>query len=396
MRKYRKKSNKMPLVGLIVFALVVFALVPVVGDWILSAILPTEGTQGSAPSTQTSAGDVTPPAAQAKQVLVNAPGKLNASDFVTEIVDASAVTVTFVTEPDWNKEGSQEIQVLLTDAAGNTTTVTSSLVLDKQAPVITGAKKLETYVGGTVSYKAGVSVTDNLDTKPTLEIDNSQVDMSKPGNYSVIYTAKDAIGNTQTVTVTLTVKAKPDDFVEPEVIYKRVDDLLAKFITDDMTDREKAEAVYVWTRRGGTLTPQPGHFTYSGSTSRHDDYLQAAYEFLQLKKGDCFYFYAIQKLMLERLNIPTIDVTKVKNSPEDTNHYWLLVSIDGGKNYYHYDNVWSPSLCLVTDSKLNSVSASVDSNPFNRNEALYPATPTQALPESELPWNNPAILAAKP
>ena len=389
MRKYRKKSNKMPLVGLIVFALVVFALVPVVGDWILSAILPTEGTQGSAPSTQTSAGDMTPPAAQAKQVLVNAPGKLNASDFVTEIVDASAVTVTFVTEPDWNKEGSQEIQVLLTDAAGNTTTVTSSLVLDKQAPVITGAKKLETYVGGTVSYKAGVSVTDNLDTKPTLEIDNSQVDMSKPGNYSVIYTAKDAIGNTQTVTVTLTVKAKPDDFVEPEVIYKRVDDLLAKFITDDMTDREKAEAVYVWTRRDV-------HFTYSGSTSRNDDYLQAAYEFLEKKKGDCFYFYSIQKLMLERLNIPTIDLKKVPNFEGDTNHYWLLVSVDGGKTYYHYDNVWSKQLCLVTDHVINNFKPENVPYPFNRDKSLYPETPTDKLPESTLPWDNQAILNAKP
>ena len=131
MKKYRKKSNNLPVIGLIVFAVVVFAMVPVVGDWVLSAFLPTESTQGSTPSTQTSAGDVTPPTAQAKQVLVNASSKLNASDFVTEIVDASAVTVTFVTEPDWNKEGSQEVKVRLTDAAGNTTIVTSSLVLDR-------------------------------------------------------------------------------------------------------------------------------------------------------------------------------------------------------------------------------------------------------------------------
>lgn len=389
MRKYRKKSNKLPVIGLIVFAVAVFALVPVVGDWILSGILPTEGTQGSTSSTQASAGDITPPVAQAKQVLVNTSVKLNAKEFVTEIVDDSAVTVTFVTEPDWNKEGNQEIKVLLTDAAGNTTTVTSSLMLDKQAPVITGAKKQEVYVGGTVSYKSGISVTDNLDTKPSLEIDNSQVDMSKPGNYSVIYTASDAAGNTKTVTVTLTVKAKPDNFVEPEVIYKRVDDLLAKFITDDMTDREKAEAVYVWTRRDI-------HFTYSGSTSRNDDYLQAAYEFLEKKKGDCFYFYSIQKLMLERLNIPTIDLKKVPNFEGDTNHYWLLVSVDGGKTYYHYDNVWSKQLCLVTDHVINNFKPENVPYPFNRDESLYPKTPTDKLPESTLPWNNPAILAAKP
>lgn len=270
----------------------------------------------------------------------------------------------------------------------------SSAVKDTVAPVISGTKDLEAYTEGTVSYKSGVTVTDDHDPKPTLEIDNSQVSMSVPGVYDVIYIATDASGNKTSVTVKLTVKVKPANFVEPEVIYERVDALLAQFITDDMTDREKAEAIYVWTRRGGHIGP--GHFNYSGSTSRHDDYLQAAYEFLQLKKGDCFYFYSIQKLMLERLGIPTIDCKKVPNFEGDSNHYWLLVSVDGGETYYHYDNVWSWDLCLVTDAQLNSVSAAVDSRPFNRDTSLYPATPTQPLPDVELPWNNPAILAARP
>lgn len=270
----------------------------------------------------------------------------------------------------------------------------SSAVNDQVAPVISGTKDLEVYAGGTVSYKTGVTVTDNLDPKPTLDIDNSQVDMSTPGVYNVTYTATDNAGNKTSVTVKLTVKVKPANFVEPEVIYARVDALLAQFIRDDMTDREKAEAIYVWTRRGGHIGP--GHFTYSGSTSRHDDYLQAAYEFLQLKKGDCFYFYSIQKLMLERLGIPTIDCKKVPNFEGDSNHYWLLVSVDGGETYYHYDNVWSWDLCLVTDQQLNSVSAAVDSKPFNRDTSLYPDTPIQPLPDGELPWNDPDILAAKP
>ncbi len=282
-----------------------------------------------------------------------------------------------------------------TPSSGTPSSVpSSSAVNDQVAPVISGTKDLEVYAGGTVSYKTGVTVTDNLDPKPTLDIDNSQVDMSTPGVYNVTYTATDAAGNKTSVTVKLTVKVKPANFVEPEVIYARVDALLAQFIRDGMTDREKAEAIYVWTRRGGHIGP--GHFTYSGSTSRHDDYLQAAYEFLQLKKGDCFYFYAIQKLMLERLGIPTIDCKKVPNFEGDSNHYWLLVSVDGGETYYHYDNVWSWDLCLVTDQQLNSVSAAVDSKPFNRDTSLYPATPTQPLPDGELPWNDPAILAAKP
>ena len=99
--------------------------------------------------------------------------------------------------------------------------------------------------------------------------------------------------------------------------------------------------------------------------------------------------------MLERLNIPTIDVKKVKNFPEDSNHYWLMVSIDGGMSYYHYDNVWSRYLCLVTDAKLDAFSKSCK-NCFNRDKSLYPATPTESLPASTLPWNDPKIVAAKP
>ena len=105
--------------------------------------------------------------------------------------------------------------------------------------------------------------------------------------------------------------------------------------------------------------------------------------------------FDIQKLMLQRLNIPTIDVKKVKNFEKDSNHYWLLVSIDQGETYYHFDNVWSRQLCLVTDKTLDQFSKYKD-NCFNRDKSLYPATPTESLPESKLPWNDPKIMNAKP
>lgn len=333
--------------------------------------------------------DTVAPQAQAKPVVLTQSGKANPEDFVSDIVDATKITAAFKAEPDWTKEGTQTVVVSLTDAAGNVTEITSSLLLDTQAPVITGTKNLEAYTGSTVSYKKGISVTDNVDEKPTLEIDNSAVDLSKAGVYDVTYKAIDAAGNTTTVTVSLTVREKPDNFVEPDVIYARVDAILAKFIRDDMTDREKAEAIYVWSRR------DTGHLTY-GSAPHRDDYLQTANEFLDVRKGDCFYFFAIQKLMFERLGIPTMDVRKVKNFEGDSNHYWLLVSVDGGETYYHFDNVWSKNLCLVTDKVMDDFSAAVDSHPFNRDKSLYPATPTQALPESTMPWGDPAILGATP
>ena len=443
MKRRKKQSNIVSIVALAVFAVAVFACVPLIGDWILEAFIYPDKAQcrqeitleageplpqagdffpgqqvdaafltdmskvssnvpGAYPvelkagnKTYTAKlviGDTVAPTGKGVHVTVSAPGALKAEDFVTDIQDATAVTVTFVESPDWSISGNQNVYLLLTDAGGNTATVQATLtcIPDTQAPVILGAKDLDAYVGDTISYKSGITVTDDVDKTPTLEIDNSQVDLSKAGVYSVTYKATDSAGNVATVTVKLTVREKTGNFVDPEIIYAKVDAILAQFIREDMTDREKAEAVYVWTRRGI-------HLTY-GTAAHSDDWLQLAYEFLQTRKGDCYHFHAIQKLMLQRLNIPTIDVWKVKNpdKPNDSNHVWLLVSVDGGKNYYHYDNTWSMYLCLVTDAQLDRFSAEIDSNPFNRDKSLYPATPTQSLPESTLPWDDPAILNATP
>lgn len=333
--------------------------------------------------------DTVAPVAQGKDVTLYNPDNLKAEDLVDGLQDATEVKATVTPELDVTVSTAQQVAVTLTDAGGNITTVFSNvtIIADKEAPVISGVHDQVVYLGDAVSYKSGVTVTDNLDETPTLDIDSSKVDLSTIGTYNVTYTATDHADNKTTLTVKLTVQKKPDNYVEPEVIYARVDAILDQFITDDMTDREKVEAVYVWTHRGD-------HLMY-GTAPDRTDYLQTAYEFLDVKKGDCFWFFAIQKLMLERLNIPTIDVKKVKNFPEDSNHYWLMVSIDGGKTYYHYDNVWSRYLCLVTDAKLDAFSKSCK-NCFNRDKSLYPATPTEALPASTLPWNDPKIMAAKP
>lgn len=443
MRRKRRNNNIIMIAAIAALAVVLFACVPLVGDWILEEFIYTgklecfrevkleagqdlpganaffaDGSVDASFLTDMSAistrvpgtypieltaddhkysstlviADTVAPTGTGVDVTAGSPNGVTADAFVTDILDATDVTAAFAEEPDWTVSGQQTVTVLLTDAGGNTATVQATLTYtpDTQPPEILGAKNLYSYVGDPISYKTGVTVRDNTDPKPKLEIDNSQVDITKAGTYDVVYRAMDAAGNSTAVTVTLTVREKPAGYVDPETVYAEIDAILAKFIKAGMTDREKAEAVYVWTRRGV-------HLQY-GSGPHIDDYIQQAYSFLhnQNLKGDCYSFHAIQKIMLERLNIPTVDVRKIKNDSEDSNHVWLLVSVDGGKNYYHYDNTWSKELCLVTDAQLDTFSALVDSHPFNRNPSLYPATPTEKLPASTLPWEDPAILGAKP
>ena len=328
------------------------------------------------------------PTATVSDITVVTPNNVTAWDFISDIQDATEVSVRFEAQPDTAIAGAHAVTVILEDLGGNQTRLQATLTVieDTEAPKITGVRDILTYVGDAVAYRSGVTVSDDHDEAVKLELDSSGVDLSTPGVYTVIYHATDASGNLTHKQAQVTVLEKRENHVEIDVIYEAVDAMLAKFITEDMTDRQKAEAVYVWTRL---------HFTYSGHTDT-TDYVQSAYQFLKTKKGDCFGYFALQKLMLERMNIPTIDVRKVKNFPSDSNHYWLLVSIDGGENYYHYDNLWSKYLCLVTDKRLNSFSKQVN-NCFNRDESLYPPTPTEDLPNvNNLPWNDPAILNAVP
>ena len=79
---------------------------------------------------------------------------------------------------------------------------------------------------------------------------------------------------------------------------------------------------------------------------------------------------------------PNIDVQKVRNFDDDSDHFWSLVSIDGGEHYYHFDATprsgSGDSFCLVTDAFLNAYSGDHKGS-HNRDESLYPATPEEDL-----------------
>ena len=292
-----------------------------------------------------------------------------AEEFVTVIDDATAVTVTYEKEPDKNNDQPQSVTLVLTDAGGNVTKLTASLtvIIDKQAPTITGAVDVEVYQGKTVAYRNGVTATDNLDEAPTLNVDSSAVDLSAPGKYPVIYTATDASGNTATVTITVTVLEMKNNYVDMDTINAEVDKILNKIIKDNMTQLEQVKAIYKWVRNNCGYT----------NTKFKDDWRQAGYKMLKNRVGDCYYYFGITKLMLERLNIPNIDVKKVPNYEGDSNHYWHLVSVDGGENYYHVDTTprtVPTNFCMVTDKKMDDFSANYR-NCFNRDKSLYPATP---------------------
>ena len=271
---------------------------------------------------------------------------------------------------DLNAIGAYDIVYSVTDAAGHTTTAPSTVTVtdDCVAPTIQGVHDISLYLGSAASYRSGVIVSDDKDPSPKLEVDSSQVDLSNPGTYPLVYTARDMTGNETRKEVTVTVAKKPETYVDPETVNAKADELLKKIVTEDMAAEAKVKAIYSYVR---------SHYTYSGHSDK-TDWVQGAYVMMDSGQGDCFNYYAVTKLLLDRCGIPNIDVRKVRNFPEDSDHYWSLVSIDGGATYYHLDTTPrvgdGDDFCLVTDAFLDAYS---DANKgcHNRDKSLYPATP---------------------
>ena len=64
-----------------------------------------------------------------------------------------------------------------------------------EPPVIEGAHDLTAAVGMTLSYRSGVTAVDLVDGTVPLQIDASAVDLTQPGEYPVVYRARDKAGN---------------------------------------------------------------------------------------------------------------------------------------------------------------------------------------------------------
>lgn len=292
--------------------------------------------------------------------------------FIRDVQDGTDVTVTYVQQPDMTREGNQEVQLCVTDCGGNTAFATAdmTLILDLEAPKILGVNKFSLYQDSTISYRSGVIVTDNYDESPELTIDSSRVDLSKVGTYDVIYRATDAAGNVTTLTTTVTVEEKPEYYVDEAVINAKADEILATFITDDMTAREQAEAIWDWVDENCT------YHNYSDKVDR----MQAAYIMMTDHYGDCFNYFAICSVFFERLGIPQINVVRSPESVRPTKHYWSLVSVDGGQTYYHFDVCPQPNfdirVCLFTDAEVaacNQYAAGY----YTMDEGVYPTTPLE-------------------
>ena len=247
-----------------------------------------------------------------------------AEDLVKSCKDGTNVIIGFASDYDFKKPGTFEVEINAVDEAGNKTSqkIPCTVIHDVTPPKIEGVEPIVVPVGGTVSYKKDVTVTDDYDPNPTLSVDDSAVDLTKRGKYDITYTATDASGNSSTAVTTVTVSSNIIAEATEEVVYAKADEVLSTIITDDMTQLEQARAVFDWV---------VNNITYSESQG-YDDVLSAAYRGFYYHIGDCTVKQKTAEVMLDRLGIKNMEIEKIR---DHRGHYWLL--IDVGEGWYHYD-----------------------------------------------------------
>ena len=249
-----------------------------------------------------------------------------AKEFVESFSDKSNdVNIYFAESISFDNFGDIPVKIAAEDPSGNRTTADTVLHLveeyDITPPIIEGQLDKIVYAGQGVSFKTGVVVTDNVDTNIEIEVDSSHVNLDVPGEYPIIYTATDSMGNMDLAEGTITVI---------EVIYSEdqvnelADAVLADIIKPDMSDYDKAHAIYVWIQ---------GNIGYSESEDR-GDWLKGAYDGLKNRHGDCYSYFAVGKALLTRAGIKNEDIEIIPTATR--HHFWSV--IDCGEGWRHFDS----------------------------------------------------------
>lgn len=311
--------------------------------------------------------DKTPPVVLGQDVKSALGNEVGAEQFVASVTDDSNVTIKYDKNPKFNKSGSQDVKIVVTDESGNSVKLTQKLTLyeDTEPPVITGVHDINAYLGDGISYKEGITVTDNISTDIQLQVDNSQVNLNEAGTYTITYQATDDAGNTTTASAVLTLEEKPEGYVEPEEVMALANDVLDEILTDDMTEGEKLTAIYDWCHRGIGYVQSDYKESWTGG----------AYIGLTQRSGDCYIFFSTAKALLTAAGFENVDV--VKQDTSHSRHYWSMVNTSQG--WYHFDTTNFRSgarFCLVTDAELDEYSHSHQES-HNRDKSLYPATSTE-------------------
>ena len=333
--------------------------------------------------------DTTAPKAELLRLYVNQTGPFpSAIDFFKDVKDASEVTARFKNGVNPTELGDYEIQLELSDSYGNKKSYKTimTLVVDTEAPVITGPVSITGYVGEGVAYQKDIEVTDNCFGEIDVAVDSSAVDTSKAGSYKVKYTATDKAGNTSTLELTVNIFAEK---VTRDMLMSKIEALSATLgITKSMSKEAQIKKIYAYVN-SPTLSASQANivFTDESNTDR-SDWMREAYLALQNGSGDCYSYFAVSKAFFEYFGIENLDIERSKGvTTQSGTHFWSMVNIGTEKapQWYYYDatRLAKPhrtgSGCLFTEEQLNDYNTNVNKGFLTFDHTGYPETSAKTI-----------------
>lgn len=272
--------------------------------------------------------DSTAPYLSSRDASVWLGEELQPEDFLSSARDATGLTYSFVSEPNFNRAGEYQVTVRATDMGGNSSTANAVCVIteDVQPPVISGVTDRTIYIGDTVEYKKDITATDNRDGEVDISVDVRGVNPNAEGTYTVTYTATDSTGLSATAKAEFTFMYS-EESLQIMKLNEMLEPVLEQLIEPDMTDREKAKEIYKWVQKS---------INYSG-TSDKSSWYACAMEGLTTRNGDCYTYFALSKALLTAAGIENVDVIRIDNPQRHplARHYWNMVYIED--NWYHFD-----------------------------------------------------------
>ena len=291
-------------------------------------------------------------------------------DCIKNIYDLNDTIVEWEEIPDYTWGGYFTAKARVTDAAGNVTIVDVPLTVtrDIRPPVIEGPEDIEVFIGDSISYMENVTVTDDLDPNPTIEVDTSGVVFDEEGSYEVIYRARDLTGNVSEVSIWLTLNEKPDTWVDPEIVYEEARDVLNSITWDGMSDMEMAIQITWWVR----------YNVHYVSVCDDTNWTRAAYDGLTKRSGNCYVFAMTAKALFDVAGIENMIIIR---DPYIYNpHFWNYIQIDG--EWYHCDSTprmgYDGYFFMLTTDEVRDVWEG-GWNGYNFDDELYPESATESV-----------------
>lgn len=147
------------------------------------------------------------PSFTVKQVTIDLGATVNVETLVGDIQDETKTKVYFKDHYTFDKEGQQEVIVVVEDQGKNKTEKKTiiTVVKDKEKPSLQGIQDISIKINSSFDPIAGVVASDNLDPEPIIEVSEGIVNIAVPGKYTITYIVKDRTGNKNQYTRTITV-----------------------------------------------------------------------------------------------------------------------------------------------------------------------------------------------